>query len=163
MHTQAQTLDLLSPDTHSLPYRSVLPVADNLLQVGGWVEQEMLPPFIPVHSHGAVCIDTTQQEQTENNYGFHVIFIGPKIFQDVFQTNCAHMDLKVLSQNHLSWTFFFILHFLPVSVQLSETLIHLINLYAFQAYRCLIHSQAHPVLLLFLKCHRHVCFCAREV
>lgn len=52
------------PSLHPLlpsSYRAVLPVADNLLQVGGWVKQEMLPPFIPVHSHGAVHINTVQR------------------------------------------------------------------------------------------------------
>ncbi len=47
-------------------YCAVLPVANNLLQVGGWVEQEMLPPLIPVQSHGAIWINTVQQEQTKD-------------------------------------------------------------------------------------------------
>lgn len=38
----------------------MLPVADNLLQVGGRVKQEMLPPFVPVHGHSAIDIDTAQ-------------------------------------------------------------------------------------------------------
>lgn len=42
----------------------MLPVADNLLQVGGRVKQEMLPPFVPVHGHSAIDIDTAQG-QTE--------------------------------------------------------------------------------------------------
>lgn len=46
-------------------YRAVLPEADNLLQIGGGVEQEMLPPFIPVHSHGAVHIDTANTQKRE--------------------------------------------------------------------------------------------------
>ena len=58
------------------PYRGVFPVADNLLQVGGRVKQEMLPPFIPVQSHGAVRIDTVQQGRTEEkNHILCVVFI----------------------------------------------------------------------------------------
>ncbi len=60
-HTQTRVTESCPPS-----HRAVFPVADNLLQVGGWVKQEMLPPFIPVHSHGAVCIDTVRQEQTED-------------------------------------------------------------------------------------------------
>ena len=35
----------------------MLPVADDLLQVSGRVEEEMSFPLIPVHRHSAVHID----------------------------------------------------------------------------------------------------------
>lgn len=56
-------------------YRAVLPVADNLLQVGGRVKQEMVPPLIPVHSHGAVHINTARgrTEHTDSQ----TLFVSP--------------------------------------------------------------------------------------
>lgn len=49
-------------------YRAVLPVADNLLQIGGGVEQEMLPPFIPVQSHGAVHVNAAHRQNFHHFY-----------------------------------------------------------------------------------------------
>lgn len=56
-HTPTQTNML----THSLTHCGVLPIADNVLQVGGGVEKEVFPPFIPVHSHGSIHINATAQ------------------------------------------------------------------------------------------------------
>lgn len=63
-HTNIWTQYSKLSQTEPSPYRAVLPISDNLLQAGGWVEQEMLPPFIPVQSHGAIHINTVQQGYT---------------------------------------------------------------------------------------------------
>lgn len=53
-------------------YRGVFPVVDDFLQVGGRVEQEVLPPFIPVHRHGAVHIDTVEEQRsTDGHFSVH--------------------------------------------------------------------------------------------
>lgn len=45
-------------------YSGVLPVAYDLLQVGGWVEEEVLPPFVPLDCHSAVHVDA-ERERSE--------------------------------------------------------------------------------------------------
>lgn len=55
-------------DQHRRSYRAVLPVADNLLQIGGGVKQEMLPPFIPVQSHGAVHVNTAHRQKKKKAF-----------------------------------------------------------------------------------------------
>lgn len=41
-----------------LTYSWVFPIADDLLKVICWVKEEMLSPFIPIHRHGSICINT---------------------------------------------------------------------------------------------------------
>lgn len=45
-------------------YSRVFPVAYDLLQVGGWVEEEVLPPFIPLNCHSAIHVNA-ERERTE--------------------------------------------------------------------------------------------------
>lgn len=45
-------------------YCRVFPVAYDLLQVGGWVEEEVLPPLVPLNRHSAICIDA-ERERSE--------------------------------------------------------------------------------------------------
>lgn len=56
-------------------YRAVLPVADNLLQIGGGVEQEMLPPFVPVQSHGAVHVNTAHRQKKKRLCSLSIISV----------------------------------------------------------------------------------------
>lgn len=48
-----------------VPYRRVLPVADDLFQVMAWVEQEVFSPLIPVHHHGAVNVHTKHKQMID--------------------------------------------------------------------------------------------------
>lgn len=68
-------------DRRCRSYRAVLPVADNLLQIGGGVKQEMLPPFIPVYRHGAVHVNaarTRGEELSSLLQNLHLLTNHPK-------------------------------------------------------------------------------------
>lgn len=45
----------------------VFPVVDNLLHVAKSVEQEVIAPLGPVHSHGAVPVHTGTESPTSNS------------------------------------------------------------------------------------------------
>lgn len=49
------------------PYRGVFPVAYNLFEVMTWVKQEVFPPFIPVHHHGAIDVHTAETQRNKND------------------------------------------------------------------------------------------------
>ena len=50
-------------------YSGVFPVAYDLLQVGGWIKEEVLSPFIPIHCHSAIRINATRQSDGERFSG----------------------------------------------------------------------------------------------
>ena len=87
----------------SSSYRAVLPVADNLLQVGGRVKQEVLPPFVPVHGHSAIDIDTVQGQTEDVDISTtFTSFSRKKLETFIGRTQAKHHKLGPTNKSNLS-------------------------------------------------------------
>lgn len=81
----------------------MLPVADNLLQVGGRVKQEMLPPFVPVHGHSAIDIDTAQGQTEGIDILTTLTSFSPKKTGDIYWKHASkHHKLGPSNKSNLS-------------------------------------------------------------
>lgn len=62
-------------------HRGVFPVAYDLLQVLGWVQQEVFSPLVPVHHHGPVNVHAgamhidTDTHSSVLTYGFSCFYV----------------------------------------------------------------------------------------